>query len=177
MGTVKQQRHMSDSPRSKTSSLRAVLWAVIIQMAFYLVWTSGLISSVADSLDRRRQREFVFAHVKAMGGWEVFKRECDTLIAESRTNGQHQWSPRWGRALPASCKVISDLNPQEVQAVYWDGKPAYVTIKVFGLHATGGRDTPFYYLAYQQLSNSDTCIAPFHRGVAKKIADSVFEVY
>ena len=128
-------------------------------------------------MDRHRQREFVFAHVEAMGGWEALKRECDTLIAESRTNGQHQWFPRLGRVLPASCKVISDLKPQEVQAVYWDGKPPYVTIKVFGLHATSGRGTPFYYLAYQQLSNSDTCIAPFHRGVAKKIADSVFEVY
>ena len=168
---------MSDPARSKTSSLKAVLWAVIILTALYLVWISGLVSWVADSLDRHRQREFVFAHVKAMGGWEAFKRECDTLIADSRTNGQHQWFPHLGRVLPASCKVISDLNPQEVQAVYSDGKPPYVTVKVFGLHATGGRGTPFYYLAYQQLSNSDTCIAPFHRGVAKKIADSVFEVY
>ena len=168
---------MSDPARSKTSSLKAVLWAVIILTALYLVWISGLVSWVADSLDRHRQREFVFAHVKAMGGWEAFKRECDTLIADSRTNGQHQWFPHLGRVLPASCKVISDLNPQEVQAVYSDGKPPYVTVKVFGLHATGGRGTPFYYLAYQQLSNSDTCIAPFQRGVAKKIADSVFEVY
>ena len=168
---------MSDPARNKTSSLRAVLWAAILLATLYLVWTCGLISWVADSRDRHRQREFVFAHVEAMGGWEAFKRECETLIAESRTNGQHQWFPRFGRVLPASCKVISDLNPQDVQAVYSDGKPPYVTIKVFGLHSTGGRDTPFYYLVYQQLSNSATCIAPFHRGVAKKIADSVFEVY
>lgn len=136
-------------------------------------------------MERRTQREFVFTNIEAAGGWPAFKSECDSLISLARTSRQNQWFPRLHSAedyqftLPPSCKIISRLNPWEVDVNASDENVTYVLIRVFGMHRTGGRDTPSYYLVYQALTNSDECVAAniFHRVKPREITNSIFEVY
>jgi len=138
-------------------------------------------------MERRTQREFVFTNIEAAGGWSAFKSECDSLISQSRTSGQFQWFMPFGKfpdsligdKFPASYKIISKLKPTEVDVACFSNKPAYVTIRVFGMHRTGGHDTPMYFLVYQQVTNTAECVAPnlFPDSRAKKLSDSIFEVY
>jgi len=135
-------------------------------------------------VERRTQREFVFTNIEAQGGWSEFKSECDFLISWSRTNEQHQWFSGFGDKFdkfPESCKIFPRLKPRDVDVYALGNKPAYVVIYVFGLHRTGGRDTPAYYLVYQQLTNSDECVAEdLFFGIKlkpRKLTDSVFEFY
>src|ERR1039458_8114425 len=81
-------------------------------------------------VERRSQREFVFTNIEAAGGWRAFKKECDTLISQSRTSGHYQWF-RHGEALPASCAILCKLHPLEVRVVPQGETPAYVQIEVF----------------------------------------------
>jgi hypothetical protein len=133
-------------------------------------------------LESRAQRNFVFTNVESAGGWNTFKSECDALISYTRTSGQGTWlSPR-GDKLPDSFRMLRTLNPSRVE-VSIDDKPAHVLIKVFGMTRTrtAVRDTPCYFLFYQQDTNYDHGYAgdsfAYMNLKPRKIADSIFEIY
>jgi hypothetical protein len=185
---------MAESSTNEKRSFNFLLW---IPLGFLAVCIFlFVVVAVTDRrywpppwLERRAQREFVFTNVVAAGGWSAFSAECDSLISQSRISGQNQWFMPFGKfpdslignKFPASYKIISRLKPIEVDVVALDNKPAYVSIQVFGLHRTGGHDTPMYLLVYQQAANSDQCVAANLFNVIKlkpmKITDSVFEIY
>ena len=187
---------MTESLTNEKRSVRLLLWIPLglllgLLIIFLLVFPAvGGRHWPPPWLERRAQREFVFTNIEAEGGWTGFKSECDSLISQSRKSGQSQWfSPPGvgfpnsliGDKFPASYKIISSLKPVEIDIVAADNKPAYVSIQVFGLHRTGGHDTPMYLLVYQQVTNSDGCIAADLFSVIKlkprKITDSIFEIY
>jgi len=176
----------------KKRSFSFLLWILLglFVICIFLLVTVGDRHWPPPWIERRTQREFVFTNIEATGGWGAFKSECDSLISGSRTSGQSQWlTPPWvkfptsliGDKFPASYKIISRLKPVEIDVVASDKKPSYVSIRVFGMHRTGGHDTPMYILVYQQVTNSDQCVAADLYDVIKlkpkKIADSIFEIY
>ncbi|HSY19645.1 MAG TPA: hypothetical protein VK815_14985 [Candidatus Acidoferrales bacterium] len=137
-----------------------------------------------DWVERRTQRAVVFTNIEAHGGWNEFKSECDFLISYSRTNEQSQWFTSLGDKFdkyPEPCKIFSNLKPRQVDVYAFSNKTPYVVVYVFGMHRTGARDTPAYYLVYQQLTNSDKCVAADLLGTINlkpsKLTDSVFEFY
>ncbi len=186
---------MAESLANGKRSRSLILWIPLGLLGLLLVCIYALVT-VNDRhwpppwLERRAQREFVFTNIVAAGGWSTFKSECDSLISQSRKSGQTQWwTPPWvefpnsliGEKFPASYKAISRLKPVEIDVVVLDNKPGYVTVRVFGFGRTGGHDTPSYYLIYQQVTNSDQCVAADLFSVIKlkprKITDSIFEIY
>jgi len=186
---------MAESLTNEKWSRSLILWIPLGLLGLLVVCIYALVT-VNDRhwpppwLERRAQREFVFTNIVAAGGWSAFKSECDSLISQSRKSGQSQWfTPPWvefpnsliGDKFPASYKAISRLKPVEIDVVVLDNKPGYVTVRVFGLGRTGGHETPSYYLIYQQVTNSDQCIAADLFSVIKlkprKITDSIFEIY
>ena len=187
---------MTESLTNENRSIRLLLWIPLglllglLIVFFFAFATVGGRHWPPPWLERRAQREFVFTNIEAEGGWTAFKSECDSLISQSRKSGQSQWfSPPWvkfpnsliGDKFPASYKTISRLKPVEIDVSASDIKPAYVQIRVFGMHRTGGHDTPMYFLFYQQVTNSNECIAADLFSVIKlkpkKITDSIFEIY
>ena len=180
---------MADSTINQKRSHGFLLWIplALVVVSVFVVRTVSDRHWPPSWMERRTQREFVFTNIEAAGGWTAFKSECDFLISQSRTSGQFQWFMPLGKfpdsligdKFPASYKIISRLKPIEVDVVDLGNKPEYVWIRVFGMHRTGGHDTPMYILVYQQGTNVDQCIAPdlFPHSRAKKLANSVFEVY
>ena len=145
---------------------------------FFLGFFSGMLPPAW--VERRSQREFTFTQIEAAGGWSAFKAECDSLIKQSRARGGFAWYPQFGDPLPASYRILPTLNPRHITVIVRTNQPAFVTIQIFGQHRTGGRDTPYYGLFYQHLTNSDESIAASlsdSRLRCKKLTDAVFEQY
>jgi len=181
---------MADSSTKEKRSFSFLVWISLglLVVCFFLFATANnrywQRHWPPNWMERRTQREFVFTNIEAQGGWNEFKSECDFLISWSQTNEQHQWFTGFGDKFdkfPEPCKIFSRLNPGEVDAYVSGNKPAYVVVYVFGLHRTGGHDTPAYYLVYQQLTNSDECVAGDlffgSKLTPRKLADSIFEYY
>lgn len=150
-------------------------------------------------VQREQQRKTVRERVQAAGGWEVLRRECESLF----TNGSRgfRWEPPhhavvvpdpmhapsesyetnidYGPLPPA----LASLRPQEVRAYALDEQPFIARIKLFGMHMTGTRGVPYYGLwiicgpaaeGYTpELDFSGVTVT----GEIKKLTNSVFEVY
>ena len=132
-----------------------------------------------DWVERRSQRKFVLNQIHATGGWNTFKKECESLLAESRTNGQgiQLDGDTWLR-LSNRFEMISKLNPRNFQVVSPTNEPGFVVMTLFGKRS-GVRKDSYYGLVYQQTANSDECLAGhlFHGAFPRRIVDAIFEVY
>jgi hypothetical protein len=48
--------------------------------------------------------------------------------------------------VPAGYPTIAALQPRKITVRALQGGGVLVSMELFGMHSTGGRDTPFYYL-------------------------------
>jgi hypothetical protein len=164
--------------RSRGFPIWISLGVLVVFILFVRIHNSDWHKSWVES---RAQRNFVFSNVEAAGGWNTFRSECDALINYSRTSGQDVWFSLRGDKLPDSFRLLRSLNPGEVRVLVLDSKPTCVEIQVFGLHRTKSRDTPWYYLFYQQDANYDHGYAggsfAYMSLEPRKITNSIFEIY
>jgi len=132
-----------------------------------------------SSVERHAQREKLAERVQAAGGWDMVRRDCITF-AEQHTNGFYS---HWGGTndLP---RAIVALKPLMVQ--YW---PQYgcVRMRIFGMHSTGGRSTPYFGLEIDTSTNSagymhgtgydNGGVIGNHHSTANQVADGIYEIY
>ena len=113
----------------------------ILFAIFFPVFTGLRHPSLAE--EQQQQRETVAKRVQSIGGWDSLHRQCDLLLRNTPFSNDY-WS-RNGSILPASIAV---LRPQEVRVypVYAapSDPPRVVEIRFYGMHRTGGHDTPYY---------------------------------
>lgn len=154
------------------------------------------------SVEQRAQRQVVQERVQKIGGWEAVRLGCETLVSNNPDG--FSWFPTMSSnwvmhfQIQERCNwylatnldygplppTIAGLRPFSV-----DYAPRYgcVIIQVFGLHRTGGHDTP--YLAYE-IDTSTNSISYQHgtgyqnggvignyHSVAKQVADGIWELY
>ena len=93
------------------------------------------------SVERRTQRRIVLDRIQSIGGWETLRRECLSLMRQHEEDHFYWWSRgRDTNALPAS---ILALKPMSVE---YDPTVQALRIRIFGMHSTGGHDTPCFGL-------------------------------
>ena len=151
-------------------------------------------------IERQAQRQVVRERVQKVGGWEAVRLGCETVVSNNLDgfywnvsmssnwvmHFQRQERYNWYLAtnldygpLPP---VIAGLRPFRVDYAPRDG---CVIIQVFGMHRTGGHDTP--YLAYE-IDTSTNSISYQHgleysgafgyrRFVVKRIAKAIYELH
>jgi len=131
------------------------------------------------SVERHAQRAEVIERVEAAGGWEAVRRGC-TELAQQNTNGFYShW--RQTNGLP---KAVAALRPQLVEYAPQNG---CVSIKIFGMHATGGHSTPYFGLEFDISTNSvnyqhgtrydNGGVIGNHHSIANPVADGIYEIY
>lgn len=145
---------------------------------------------------RIEQRRIVLKRVLDAGGWDALHRDCELLVINSHADNfvwsSHGWSHVEQYSNGASSRIyigkfdngllppaISNLQPRQVEFDY-DGKSSIVQIELFGMHRTGGWDTPYYGLYVAYGFTNDDYVPSITDGPWKhinKIANSVFEVY
>jgi hypothetical protein len=172
---------MTDSPPAKKSSSHFFVWAAVALFVLVFILPTVFVSWSSRLPEPRAQREYVLTNIEAGGGWDAFKTECDLLISQTRASGQHQSSSVSVSPSPTSCKIISSLKPRGVYVYAVGNMPDYVSIWFWG-GKRGGPLTQSYSLIYQQLTNSDRCIAAdsFQQPNLvrfNRITNSVFEAY
>jgi hypothetical protein len=117
--------------------------------------------------------------VKKAGGWAELRRECESL---TNSTNYYFWHYQWDAsgkvdysALPPS---LATLEPHEITLD--PGATNVVQIELFGLHRTGGTDTPYYSLWFV-CGNVPTNYTPVLTGgparTISKIEDGIFEAY
>ena len=150
-------------------------------------------------VQREQQRKLVRERVVAAGGWDVLRRECESLFTNG--SGSFRWVPPqrmvvvayptnspatqyetnidYGPLPPA----LASLRPQEIAGYALDDQPQIARIKLFGAHTTGTRGIPYYGLwivcgpAPEAFTPKLDFGGATDTGEIKKIADAVFEVY
>jgi hypothetical protein len=167
----------------KESTRKRILFYLLAGLvAFFLIaMLMPVTSGPSWAAQRERQRKIVRERVEAAGGWGTLQQECVGLLS----SGQTEFS--WPRSDLASSSnlppAIARLNPRDVRLYAApDGVPI-VRIKVFGMHSTGGRSTPYYglwvlcrpvpadYIPRVDFGGNTVT------GKILKITNSVFEVY
>lgn len=128
---------------------------------------------------RTEQRKIVQERVKKAGGWAALRRECESL---TNSTNYYFWHYQWDAsgkvdysALPPS---LATLEPHEITLD--PSATNVVQIELFGLHRTGGTDTPYYGLWFV-CGNVPTNYTPVLTGgparTLSKLEDGLFEVY
>ena len=133
-------------------------------------------------VERLDQRKVVRARIHSVGGWQVLRNACSSLLTQiEATSGSNYF-----RATGASSQLppeISALKPMLVELREdGDGIPV-VVIKLFGLWSTGARKTPSYSLHVRcgptppgfvpkVFEHGNTVV-----GKSKLLAESIFEAY
>ena len=131
-----------------------------------------------SSFERREQRQKVLERVQTAGGWDAIRRDCMALAAQN-TNGFYS---HWGDTnLPPA---ILALKPMMVEY-----HPEYgcVSMRIFGMHSTGGHSRPYFGLEVDTSTNSFSYkhgtayqnggVIGNHHSVAEQVAKGVYEIY
>ena len=161
-------------------------------------------------VERRTQRQKVLERIQDVGGWEAVRRGCEALTTNSpdgftwfplrsvvdvyrypQTGSQMHYATNAddGPLPPA----IAALQPKEIRCYpardlrnSQDAAPiAVVSIKIFGIHRTGGRPIPYYGLEVPCGPGAEDCQPrPSSQGASgnrhssfRKLSERVFEVY
>lgn len=116
--------------------------------------------------------------VQTAGGWDAVRRDCIAFAAQNK-NGFYS---HWGDTnLPPA---ILALKPMIVQ--YY---PQYgcVSMRIFGMHSTGGHSRPYFGLEIDTSTNSQGYkhgtgyenggVIGNHHSVAEQIAAGIYEIY
>jgi hypothetical protein len=130
------------------------------------------------SVERRGQRAKLMERVEAAGGWDAIRRDCIAFAAQN-TNGVYS---HWGDTnLPPA---ILALKPMMVE--YY---PQYgcVSMRIFGMHSTGGHSRPFFGLEVDTSTNSQGYkhgtgydnggVIGNHHSVAEQVTEGIYEIY
>jgi hypothetical protein len=145
-------------------------------------------------LELKRQRETVQQRVQAAGGWEKLRQDCITF-ANTNQNENVFWI-RWNTNHIALPSTLTGLNPFMInycptnlasksnQTSGNEPEVSVLHIQIFGMHRTGGHDTPYYGLDIlrepepkdfqPQSTDPNQRYSHFHY---RKIADGIYEVY
>jgi len=153
------------------------------------------------SVERREQRQKVLERVQKVGGWDAVRLGCEALVTnhpdgfywfppvsnvtvypnlQSEPNRSYITNLDYGPLPPA----VEALLPLRVQ---YEPRTGCVSIRIFGMHRTGGRDTPYFGLEVDTSTNSvdykhgtgydnGGVIGNYH-SVAKQVAGGIYEIY
>ena len=129
--------------------------------------------------ERRLQRVFTLRTVERHGGWSAFEAEAEVLLRALPASGKQLWIPgHFGDRLPESCPLMRALKPTIIRIDDSSETPQYLAVQVFGMHRTGGHDSPGYILYYHRLRGPKSQLpADLSRGwVPRPFTDAVFEI-
>jgi hypothetical protein len=130
------------------------------------------------SLERREQRAKITERVQSAGGWDSVRRDCISF-AEQHTNGFYS---HWDDTnLPPA---ILALRPMMVQ---YEPQYGCLSMRIFGIHRTGGHSTPYFGLEVDTSTNSadykhgtgynNGGVIGNHHSIAKQVAEGIYEIY
>ena len=157
--------------------LSVVLGLLLTVVTLALVLPSLLVAWPPQFLERRSQREKVRARVELAGGWDAIRRACADL-AEQHTDGFHsQWrDTNLPPAVLALKPLLVDYAPQYGR----------VSMRVFGIHSTGGHSVPYFGLEVVTASKASDyrpgvgygggVIGNYH-SACDQVAEGIYEVY
>ncbi len=133
-----------------------------------------------DERERWMQRKKVMERVRSIGGWDVLRRDCNSL-AERCRGETSRWSADFPAGLPPA---IVALKPRFVEFYppkypgFNDSDYPVVRITIFGMHSTGGHDIPRLGLdVICSGSGADYEKMPSSYWSYRKVADDVFEFF
>jgi hypothetical protein len=166
------------------------IWACLAFLGFLTI--TGFLNPFAwppKFMERRTQRAEVMERVRSAGGWDALRHDCVLL---ARTNEFVHWYRGFTNDAPILPPTIAALKPREVEFVspkFLSNGPEefripVVRIKLFGMHATGGRSTPYFGLEVV-ISPSSEGYTPKARPAAsgnghtnyRKVSEGVYEVF
>ena len=153
-----------------------------------------------DWVERHTQRRLVRERVMSVGGWDALKRACALLAQLHKTNGfawdyGRQWDADGNWRTNALPPAIAALNPKEVSldlphpsrgGADEDLTVPVVRFKLFGLHRTGGNDSPYFGLevvcstnthAYEPKRGENVGVTGNRHSTFSKVVENVFEIY
>jgi hypothetical protein len=137
-------------------------------------------------LELKHQRETVLERVQSAGGWEELRKDCVALAA-TNLEQSFQWFHKPIADLPPAIAVLKPMSVQCFPPQFLlkdETKLKIVHIEVFGMHRTGGHDTPFYGLDVlcdpepndYQPQSARTAPGNSHFNY-RKITNGIYEVY
>jgi hypothetical protein len=171
-----------DNPAPKRKSkFPSAGFIVILLVIFYcpLFFANFLTWWPPIPVERHAQREKLAERVQVAGGWDAVRQDCISL-AEQHTNGFYS---HWHETndLP---RAIVALKPLMVEYA-----PQYgcISMRIFGIHSTGGHSTPYFGLEIDTSTNSTGykhgtgydnggVIGNYH-SIANQVADGIYEIY
>ena len=127
-------------------------------------------------IERREQRQEVLERVETAGGWDAIRREC-MVIAEKHKDGF--FSGYRDTNLPPAIFALKPLM------VKYNPQFGRVSMRIFGMHSTGGHSTPYFGLEvairrgdnYQPDAGSGGGVIGNRRTTFRKVADGIYEIY
>jgi hypothetical protein len=125
--------------------------------------------------DRAAQRQTVAARVAQAGGWIVLEQECRAFVeAAPRYDGKPGGA--W-REAPTNFPALAILQPRKITVGSLRGGGSYVCIELFGMHSTGGRGIPFYWLAVPSKEIQNVGELGFNLGRLNCVTNLVYEIF
>ncbi len=124
--------------------------------------------------DRAAQRQTVAARVAQAGGWTVLEQECRAFI-ESAPRYEGKPVGSW-REVPTNFLALTALRPRNITIGSLPGGGSYVCVELFGMHSTGGRGIPFYWLVVPSKEIENVGVLGFNRGRLNHVTNLVYEV-
>jgi hypothetical protein len=169
---------MAGPPPARRIGLRVLFWVVLLLLVLIYGLPSLLVDWPPRFLERPIQREKIRERVKLAGGWDAIRRACVTL-AEQNTNGfRSYWHDT--NSLPPTIVVLNPL------LVDYDPHYGRVSMRIFGIHSTGGHSTPYFGLEVLTTSKSENykpgvgyeggVIGNYHSAY-NQVADGIYEIY
>ena len=176
-----------------TVSILVVWFYWYVAVAYPMWWPPSWI-------ERQLERKAVKCRVEKIGGWEAVRLGCETVVADNPDG--FSWFPamssnwvmhfelqeRYNWYLATNLDygplppAVAALRPFEVR---YNPREGCVIIQVFGMHRTGGHDTP--YLAYEL--DTSTNSANYEHGLeyegtfgyrpfaVRRIAKGIYELH
>jgi len=112
--------------------------------------------------DRAVQRQTVESRVAQAGGWTAFERECRAFI---EAVPRHEGRPGgFWREVPAGYPVLAAIQPRSITVGSLPDRGSFLCVELFGMHSSGGRGIPFYWLAVPSRELQDVAVLGFTRG-------------
>jgi len=180
---------MVDWRQERKISSRFFFWIAVWLIVPYFLFAL-LTAWPPDSHVRRDQRKIVIEHVQAAGGWASLQRACDGLVETNRDSGFQWHGSHSSNELPPAIaalrpKEVWYYSPKMVRGSIFETDFDVVHIKVFGLHRTGTRATPYFGLEVVSGTNGAHYTPRPSLGGAsgngydtyRKVSDRVYEIY
>ncbi len=154
-----------------------VLTLVCIFLGLPLLWSISLWWP-PQWIERREQRNRVALRIVEAGGFSNLVQACAAFASTNQSSTYLVSSFHTNVVYPREMLV---MKPRQIRCEQWKGI-AVVKLQLFGMHSSGGRDTPFYSLiVVTEKTPGDVTDTLEHdlggRMSIRKLAEGVFEVY